>query len=84
VVYFSTATKRRSRAASWSIIAPPFILKTSVPQTDSGFCPAARIKGCRWATPSLRQGKLRFGGSARPRWRDARSLGACGRKSPMS
>ena len=25
VVYFSTATKRRSRGASWSIIAPPFI-----------------------------------------------------------
>ena len=25
MVYFSTATKRRSRAASWSIIAPPFI-----------------------------------------------------------
>lgn len=25
VVYFSTATKHRSRGASWSIIAPPFI-----------------------------------------------------------
>ena len=25
VVYFSTATNRRSRGASWSIIAPPFI-----------------------------------------------------------
>jgi hypothetical protein len=24
VVYFSTATNRRSRGASWSIIAPPF------------------------------------------------------------
>src|SRR5689334_17796440 len=26
VVYFSTATKRRSCAASWSIIAPPLIV----------------------------------------------------------
>ena len=26
VVYFSTATNRRSGSASWSIIAPPFIL----------------------------------------------------------
>ena len=26
VVYFSTATNRRSRGALWSIIAPPFIL----------------------------------------------------------
>jgi hypothetical protein len=25
VVYFSTATNRRSRGALWSIIAPPFI-----------------------------------------------------------
>ncbi len=25
VVYFSTATNHRSRGASWSIIAPPFI-----------------------------------------------------------
>jgi hypothetical protein len=30
VVYFSTATKRRSRGASWSIIAPPFILRAPV------------------------------------------------------
>ena len=29
MVYFSTATKHRSRDASWSIIAPPFITPSS-------------------------------------------------------
>ncbi len=34
VVYFSTATKPRSRGASWSIIAPPFIPLSAIVQFD--------------------------------------------------
>jgi hypothetical protein len=32
VVYFWTATKRRSRGVSWSIIAPPFIIHDLTPE----------------------------------------------------
>jgi hypothetical protein len=36
VVYFSTATKRRSRAALWSIIAPPFTAGRFLKETQPG------------------------------------------------
>src|ERR1700683_1299194 len=52
VVYFGTATQRRSRGVLWSIIAPPFIIEgfEDIIGNDHGRYPAqtvALIKGLR-------------------------------------
>ena len=67
VVYFSTATKRRSRGASWSIIAPPFINGISGRQRRNlvDVCVTRAVGLARALTNSGRRNQRRRDGARR-------------------